>query len=243
MYKSYSIIVVICARGGSKGVPGKNIRLLNGKPLITYTIEQAKKFDWADRIVVSTDDGEIKSVAEKCGVNPPFLRPKELATDEISVIPAVIHAVRKAENYWKEQYDIVVNLSPTGPLRIVKDIEAAVKTLVNIPNTESVFSVSESNNNPYFNMYEVDSRGYATLSKRTTKLVTRRQDAPKVYLQNGSIYAMWKREIFGEKDLFERKTRVYVMPEERSVDIDTNLDFEFAEFLMRRVKNENLSAG
>ena len=236
MYKNYSIMVVICARGGSKGVPGKNTRLLNGKPLIAYTIEQAKKFSWADKVVVSTDDKEIKEIAERYGIEIPFLRPKELATDEISVISVIIHAVRTAEDYWKDHYDIVVNLSPTGPLRTVKDIELAVKTLVEVPDTKSVFSVSESNNNPYFNMYEVDSRGYATLSKRTTKSVTRRQDTPKVYLQNGSVYAMWKREIFGEKDLFERKTRVYVMPEERSVDIDTNLDFEFAEFLMRKVK-------
>src|SRR3990167_1510986 len=112
MYKDYSIMVVICARGGSKGVPGKNTRLLNGKPLITYTIEQAKKFSWADRIVVSTDDKEIKEVAEQYGVKVPFLRPRELATDTISVIPVIIHAVRKAEDYWKEHYDIVVNLSP-----------------------------------------------------------------------------------------------------------------------------------
>ena len=132
-------MVVICARGGSKGVPGKNTRLLNGKPLIAYTIEQAKKFSWADKVVVSTDDKEIKEIAERYGIEIPFLRPKELATDEISVISVIIHAVRTAEDYWKDHYDIVVNLSPTGPLRTVKDIELAVKTLVEVPDTESVF--------------------------------------------------------------------------------------------------------
>ena len=236
MYKDYPIMVVICARGGSKGVPGKNTRLLNGKPLITYTIEQAKKFSWADRIVVSTDDKEIKEVAEQYGVKVPFLRPRELATDTISVIPVIIHAVRKAEDYWKEHYDIVVNLSPTSPLRTVKDIELAVKTLVEVPDTESVFSVCESNKNPYFNMYEMDSMGYVTLSKRIKESAARRQDTPKVYLQNGSIYAVWKKILFEKKNFDTDKTRIYIMPEECSVDIDSGLDFEFAEFLMKRIK-------
>lgn len=236
MYKGNSILTVICARGGSRGIPRKNVKLLNGRPLIGYTIEQAKKFSFADRVVVSTDDEEIKSIAETCGIEIPFLRPKELATDEISVIPAVIHAVQTAEDYWKEKYDIVVNLSPTCPLRLMKDIELAVKTLTDIPDTESVFSVSESNNNPYFNIYEMDEEGYATLSKRMKESAIRRQDAHKVYLQNGSIYAIWKKTLFEKKNFDTDKTRIYIMPEERSVDIDTSLDFEIAEFLMRKTE-------
>lgn len=236
MYKDYSVVVTICARGGSKGIPRKNIKLLNGRSLIAYTIDQAKKFSWADRIVVSTDDEEIKRVAEACGVNVPFLRPKELATDTISVIPAVIHVVQTAENYWKEKYDIVINLSPTCPLRTVKDIESAARTLVDIPDTESVFSVSESHNNPYFNMYEMNNKDYVILSKLRKEPIIRRQKAPRVYAQNGSIYAIWKKTLFEKKDFDTNKTRIYVMPQERSIDIDTSLDFELVEFLIKRIK-------
>lgn len=238
MYRNHTVIAVVCARGGSKGFPGKNIRLFNGKPLVVHTIEQAKKFSYADRIVVSTDDAEIKSVAEKCGVEVPFLRPKELATDEISVIPAIIHAVQTAEDYWKEKYDIVVNLGPTCPLRTVEDIKLTIKILMDTPNTDAVFSVSKSHDNPYFDMVEMDSRGYINISKRSKKSIARRQDAPEVYAMNGSIYSIWKRVLLKKKSFFTAKTRVYVMPRERSVDIDSNFDFELAEFLMKRQKGK-----
>lgn len=237
MYRNHTVIAVICARGGSKGFPGKNTRLLNGKPLVVHTIEQAKKFSYADRIVVSTDDTEIKSIVEKCGVGVPLLRPKELATDEVSVIPAIIHAVKTAENYWKEKYDIVVNLGPTCPLRTEEDIKLTIKMLVNTPNTEAVFSVSKSHDNPYFNMVEIDGRGYINISKRNKKSIARRQDAPEVYAMNGSIYSIWKQVLFAERSFFTDKTRVYVMPRERSIDIDNSIDFELAEFLMKKRKN------
>lgn len=233
MYRNHTVIAVICARGRSKGVPQKNIRLLGGKSLITYTLEQAKKFAYADRVIVSTDDEEIKSVAEKSGIEIPFLRPEELATDEVSVIPAIIHAVQMAEGYWKEKYDIVINLSPTGPLRTVLDIELTLKMLVDTPGTDVVFSVSKSHDNPYFNMVETDGRGYFNISKKSKKSIVRRQNVPEVYAMNGSIYGIWKRILFAEKSFFTKKTRVYIMPRERSIDIDNNIDFELAEFFMR----------
>lgn len=236
MYRNHTVIAVICARGGSKGFPGKNTRLLNGKPLVAYTIERAKKFSYADRIVVSTDDTEIKSVAEKCGVEIPCLRPKELATDEISVIPAIIHAVKTAEDYWKEKYDIVVNLGPTCPLRTAEDIRLTIKMLVDTPNTDAVFSVSKSHDNPYFNMVEIDDKKYVSISKKNNNIIARRQDAPEVYAMNGSVYSIWKQVLLAEKSFFTDKTRVYVMPRERSIDIDNSIDFKLAEFLMKKRK-------
>lgn len=236
MYKGNSILTVICARGGSRGIPRKNVKLLNGRPLIGYTIEQAKKFSFADRIVVSTDDKEIKRIAENYGVEVPFLRPARLATDRMSVVPVVIHATREAEKYWKEKYQIVVSLSPTGPLREVDDIRRAVKILVDTKNTNAVFSVTETNSNPYFNIYEINDEGYAVLSKKTGKAILRRQEAPRAFLQNGSIYVVWKKILIEESDPFEKRTRIYTMPKERSVDIDTSLDFEIAEFFMRRTE-------
>lgn len=234
MYKNHSILIVICARGGSKDLLKKNIKYLCGKPLISHTIEQAKRIAWIKRIVVSTDDEEIRSVAEKYGIEVPFLRPKELATDKISVIPAIIHAVQTAEDYWKEKYDIVVNLSPTGPLRIVEDIKLVIKTLVDALDTDAVFSVVRSHDNPYFNMVEIDGKGYAGISKKGNKPVARRQDAPEVYTMNGSIYAIWKHLLFEGKSFFTDKTRAYVMPKARSVDIDDGIDFKLAEFFLKK---------
>lgn len=236
MYKGNSILTVICARGGSRGIPRKNVKLLNGRPLIGYTIEQAKKFSLADRIVVSTDDKEIKRIAENYGVEVPFLRPARLATDRMSVVPVVIHATREAEKYWKEKYQIVVSLSPTGPLRAVDDIRRAVKILVDTKNTNAVFSVTETDSNPYFNIYEINDEGYAVLSKKTGKAILRRQEAPRAFLQNGSIYVVRKKILFEESDPFEKRTRIYTMPKERSVDIDASWDFEWAEFLIKKIR-------
>lgn len=238
MYKNYSILVTVCARGGSRGIPKKSIKIFCGKPLISHTIEQARKISWINKIVVSTDDEEIKSIAEKCGIEVPFLRPKELATDEISVIPAIIHAVKMAESYWKEKYDIVVNLGPTCPLRTAEDIRLTIKMLVDTPNTEAVFSVSKSHDNPYFNMVEIDGRGYINISKRNKKSIARRQDAPEVYAMNGSVYSIWKQVLLAGKSFFTDKTRVYIMPRERSIDIDSSLDFELAEFFMKKQREK-----
>lgn len=234
MYKNRSILVTVCARGGSKGIPRKNIKNLCGKPLIVYTLEQAKRFNWKDKIVVSTEDREIKRIAEDNGIEVPFLRSKELATDSASKIPAIIHAAGEAEKYWKEKYDIILDLSPTAPLRTVEDIELAVGSLVVTPNTDAVISASLSSDNPYFNLFELDKKGYAHLSKKPAGHVMRRQDSPSVYALNGSIYCIWKNVLLKERSFFTNKTRIYVMPKERSVDIDNNFDFELTEFLMRK---------
>ncbi len=233
MYKGKSIILTICARGGSKGVPGKNIKPVLGKPLIGYTIEQAKTLDWVNRIVVSTDDEKIKKVAEDLGLDVPFFRPAELATDSAGKIPAIIHAVETAERHWSENYDIVLDLDPTSPLRNLDDIESAVKVLTDEYDVKSVFSVCEAYKNPYFNMVEENENGYIRLSKKPTRPILRRQDAPRVYEMNASIYVIWKSVLLKDKTIFTNQTRIYEMPRERSVDIDSPVDFKLVEILMK----------
>jgi CMP-N,N'-diacetyllegionaminic acid synthase len=226
------ILATICARGGSKGVPNKNIRLLNGKPLIAYTIECAKKYTKFDRIIVSTDSPKIAEIAKQYGADVPFLRPKELATDTSPKIPVLQHAVRYLEQEENDSYDLIVDLDPTSPLRKVEDIENCVnKMLENNPNV--VFSVTPAHKNPYFNMVE-EKDGKVYLCKKLDGPITRRQDAPTVYAMNASIYVFKKDFLLNTDTVFSDNTMAVVMPEERSIDIDRPIDFEFVEFLMKK---------
>ncbi len=233
MYQGHKIILTVCARGGSKGVPGKNIQPLLGKPLIGYTLEQAKKLPWVDRIAVSTDDPKIKQVAENYGIEVPFMRPKILATDSAAKVPTIIHAIQSTEKYWQEKYDIDIDLDVTCPLRTLADIENCLKLLLE-PGTKVVFSVFNSPRNPYFNMVEPDRKGYLHLSKKLLKPIVRRQDAPRVYGMNSSIWAAWVKDLCLEKTYFTNQTRGYLMPDERSIDIDRPIDFDFVEFMLKK---------
>jgi CMP-N-acetylneuraminic acid synthetase len=226
------ILAIICARGGSKGVPNKNIRLLNGKPLIAYTIECAKKYTKFDRIIVSTDSPKIAEVAKQYGADVPFLRPKELATDTSPKIPVLQHAVRYLEQEENDHYDLIVDLDPTSPLRTVEDIENCVNKMIE-KNPNVVFSVTPAHKNPYFNMVE-EKNGRVYLCKKLDRSITRRQDAPMVYAMNASIYVYKKDFLLNTDSVFSDNTMAVVMPEERSIDIDRPIDFEFVEFLMKR---------
>jgi len=236
MYRNNKILITICARGGSKGVPGKNLSVLQGKPLLAHTITQAQAFRFADRIVVSTEDQNIKACAEQYGVAVPFLRPKALATDSSGRVPAVIHAVKKAEKLWSENYDIVIDLGNVSPLRTARDIEETVKKLISLPNTDIVYSVNESHRNPYFNLVELNSQQYSQLVKKSSKPILRRQDAPITYDMNDAVYAIWKKALYKYKTFRLKRTRVYVMPKDRSIDIDTPFDLELARYLLEKRK-------
>lgn len=233
MYKQKKIIITICARGGSKGILGKNIMLLNGLPLLTHSIKAAQKFKWADRIVVSTDDKEIKKVAEEYGIKVLKLRPAYLSNDVVSRVDVFIYATKEAEKYYQENYDIVMDLGVTSPLRNETDMEAVIKKLVDIPKTDCVFTVTPAARNPYFNMVEIDQNGYTYLSKQINAKITSRQQAPCVYDMNDSIYAIWKEKLFKSKSVRIKRTRVHVMPTERSVDIDRPIDLILAESLLK----------
>ncbi len=232
MYQNKKVLVTICARGGSKGIPGKNIRKLAGKPLLAHSIETAKQFGCADRIVVSTDDEKIRAVAIEYGVDVPFLRKATLADDKTSREEVIAAATEQAEAHWKERYDIIIDLGNVTPLRLPEDVTAVVKTLVETPDTKVVFSVTPAARNPYYNMVEVDEHGYAHLSKDLGSYISRRQDTPKVYDMNDGIYAMWRDTYLTERTVRTDKVRIYVMPPERSIDIDREIDFKIAELFI-----------
>ena len=221
----------ICARGGSRGVPGKNIRPLAGHPLIAYTIAVARRCDFIDRLVVSTDSDEIASVARRYGADVPFMRPAELATDTAAKVPAIQHAVREVERERAKPVDLVVDLDPTAPLRTVEEVRACWD-LVQTPATDVVFTVTRADNSPYFNMVEIVD-GYARLSKSLDRPVGRRQDAPPVYALNASIYAYRRAHLMDDGRVIAPRSRIVEMPPERSRDVDGPLDFAFLEFLVR----------
>ena len=227
------ILCTICARGGSKGIPNKNIKKLGNKSLIGHTIEVAKKWDQFSEIVVSTDDEKIKEEALNYNVLVPFKRPNYLANDEVSRIEAVKHALNFMEDDLDKNYDYIVDLSVTSPFRKVEDIEGAFKVLKNNPEANNVYTVCESDRNPYFNMVEINEDGYTELVKSNEKNISARQQAPKVYAMNDSINIFKRDFLIKDATNQSNKTKAYVMPRERSVDIDHPLDFKFAEFLIK----------
>lgn len=223
-------IITICARGGSTGVPGKNIRLLCGKPLIAWTIEQALACGLADRVLVSTDSPEIAAVARSFGAGVPFLRPAELATATAGKLPVILHLVE-----WVEAalgpVSRIIDLDPTSPLRDIADIHACNALLDD--ETGLVITGYESDKNPYFNMVEQKADGSIERVCPPATEVLGRQSAPKVYAMNGSVYA-WHRHSLKASLWAAGRIRLHVMPRERSIDIDHPIDFDMVELLMNR---------
>jgi CMP-N,N'-diacetyllegionaminic acid synthase len=208
-------------------VPRKNIRPLAGKPLIAHTIEQALACREIQGVYVSTDSEAIAEVARRAGATVPFMRPAELATAAAPKLPVVEHLVSGVEKLVGA-VDVVVDLDPTSPLRQVADIEACLRRLDRA--TDVVITAYESEKNPYFNMVEERADGSIGLVKPPLQEVAGRQAAPKVYAMNASIY-VWQRRSLA-KGLWGGKAALYVMPRERSIDIDSELDFRLVELLM-----------
>jgi len=232
MYKGHSILCIIPARGGSKGLLGKNIKNLSGKPLIAYTIEQAKSSKYIDRIIVSTDDNRIAAVSRRYGAEVPFIRPKKLAKDRSGIIDVLLHAIKWMEEKERYHFDTVMLLHVTAPLRTTFDIDSCIELLFR-KGAEGIFSVTEAHRNPYFNMVELKS-GRVGLVKKGNFLT--RQRAPKVYDMNASIY-VWKKEALKEKKrVISGKSCIYIMPRNRSVDIDDKLDFDIVKMLLKKTK-------
>jgi CMP-N,N'-diacetyllegionaminic acid synthase len=232
-------IATICARGGSKGLPGKNLRPLAGKPLIVHTIEQALAARGIEGVFVSTDDPAIAEVARRAGAQVPYLRPAELATDEAPKLPAIEHLVSHLE---KEGLVVatVVDLQPTSPLRRPRDIEAALDSL---GDADLVVSVTEPSHNPYYTMAEPDAQGWLRLSKPGS--FARRQDAPSVWGLNGSIY-VWRRSALPRaiaQGFWSVLARPYAMPRSHSLDIDDLEDFELAEWRLQRSPSSGAAHG
>ena len=233
MYKGHKILCTICARGGSKGIQGKNKVIVAGKPLIAYTLEVAKECDYFDDIIVSTNDEEIMKIASDYGVPAPFKRPEYLSEDNTPKIDVIRHAVEWVENNWHKKYDIVVDLSVVSPLRTVEDIKNSIELLVN-EKADNVFSVSPSYRNPYYNMVEMVD-GKTKLVKEPPEKLTRRQDAPVVYDMNDSIYVWWKKILFEKDTTFNDNTKIYIMPRHRGIDIDEPFDLLVVSLILENL--------
>ncbi len=224
------IIATVCARGGSKGLPGKNIRDFDGQPLIARTIAQALACPDIDGVYVSTDDEAIAQAARAAGASVPYLRPAELATDEAGKLPVIEHLVGHLESQGLAPATIV-DLQPTSPLRDAADIAAALALR---DRAGLVMSVCEAQDNPYFNLVEADPQGHIRLSKGAGG--ARRQDMPPVYALNGAIY-VWQRQALAQaatQGLWSVPAVPYVMPRWKSVDVDDLDDFELALWWHRR---------
>ncbi len=223
------ILVIIPARGGSKGIPRKNIKPFNGKPLIYYTIDCARAICNDDDICVSTDDAEIKSVVEQYGLSVPFVRPANLATDTAGTYEVLLHALDFYEKQGK-QYDVVLLLQNTSPFRTAEHVKEAMKLYSQ--NVDMVVSVKECSANPYYCVFEEDNNGYLHVCKGDGNIF-RRQDAPKVYEYNGAIYIM-NAEKLKTTHMHKMQKRVkYVMDEMSSFDLDTMTDWNIAESIIK----------
>lgn len=221
-------LVVIPARGGSKGVPRKNIKLLNKKPLIHYTIEAARELFDDDKICVSTDDEEIKLVSELTGINVPFLRPKELAQDTSSSYEVLLHAV----NFYEDRGyfpDTLVLLQPTSPFRTSEQLQEAIKLYSS--DIDMVVSVKETKSNPYYILFEENENGF--LRKSIESNFTRRQDCPKVWEYTGAIYIINIKSLKKQSFASFKKIVKYEMNEFSSHDIDSPFDWEVAETIIK----------
>ena len=219
------ILTIIPARGGSKGIPRKNIKPLNGKPLIYYTIDCARAVCPEEDICVSTDDAEIISVVEQYGLKVPFVRPAELATDKAGTYEVLLHALKFYESQGRK-YDVVLLLQNTSPFRTAKQVKEAL-ALYNT-DLDMVVSVKECPANPYYCVFEENEEGYLNICKGDGN-ITRRQDAPKVYEYNGAIYVINPNSLrIMPLNKFSHRVK-YVMDELSSLDLDTMADWYMAE--------------
>lgn len=230
---STKLLCTICARGGSKGVPNKNARLVAGRPLLAHTVEQAQASGLFDCIAFSSDNAEYRELAGEAGADLLVERPAELAGDTAGKIPVIRHCVEQAESRRGMRFDIVVDLDCTSPLRLVADIVACVD-LVRAGQAGNVITAAPARRSPYFNLLERLPDGRIDLAKRPSSPILRRQDAPECFDMNASIYVWTRAALFGREGLFHADTALHVMPEERSIDIDSELDFEIVSHLLER---------
>ncbi len=230
MYTNKKILCIIPARGGSKRLPGKNIKLLNGIPLIGYAIKAAKESKYIDKVIVSTDYEEIARVVRKLGAEVPFMRPAELATDTATTLSVLQHAVNFFEEK-EEQFDLIVLIQPTVPGIEARDIDASIEKIVSA-GVKSCITVSSIVDPPEW-MYRIDAEG--RLQKYIDLPASREQDLEKLYRVNGAVYVTVHNTLMQENKIVDNENCAGVlMPRERSTDIDTEFDFEIAELAIKR---------
>ncbi|SLM30979.1 CMP-N-acetylneuraminic acid synthetase [Desulfamplus magnetovallimortis] len=245
---SLQVTALITARGGSKGVPKKNIRPLAGKPLIAWTIEAALKSKNIERVIVSTDDPEIAEISNQYGADTPFIRPSLIAKDDTPHIDVLIHALEWLKTHENYSPDYILTLQPTSPLRTSNDIDGAINLLHRYKKTnntnnidyeekiDAVIGICEASNHPYI-VHSINKKGYLEpfIDKKPSYL--RRQDFPSAYVINGAIYLNQVSSLMALKTMFPPKSIGYVMPRERSLDIDELWEFIVAEALIIHKSN------
>ncbi|MFH1443914.1 MAG: acylneuraminate cytidylyltransferase family protein [Candidatus Peregrinibacteria bacterium] len=233
-----SLLITLCARGGSKGIPGKNVRLMSGLPLISYTIRHA--FQYAQQVkadvALSTDSDEIRSVAAQHGLASDYLRPSELASDTAGKVPVLRHLLLHEEQRQNKRYDFLLDLDVTSPLCTIADLEQGFAILERDPAALNIFSVSPARRSPYFSMVEEGGDGYVRLCEKPTTTVLSRQSAPKVYDMNAAFY-FYRRAFFDtdRQSAVSERSLVYEM-QHPCFDLDTPEDFAFMEFLLANNK-------
>ncbi|MFD3000881.1 cytidylyltransferase domain-containing protein [Pontibacter toksunensis] len=225
-------LFLIPARGGSKGLPGKNVKPVKGKPLILYTLDAARAVSGPQHICVSTDDAAIAAIVQDYGIPVPFIRPEEFATDTATTEQVLLHALQFYESLGVN-YKYVVILQPTSPLRNGKHIQEALSLIA--PETEMLVSVKETASNPYYVLFEEDQEGILQKSKEGH--FTRRQDCPKVYELNGAIYII-NVDKLKQKGLSHLDKQKYVMDKKASIDVDDEIDFSLVELVISKETRE-----
>jgi len=231
MYKDKTILGLIPARGNSKGLPRKNILPLLGKPLIAWTIEQALESRYLDRVIVSTDDKEIAGISKEYGAEMPFMRPEKLATDEARGIDVVLHAMN-----WMDKndnsYDLIMLLQPISPLRTSENIDRGIELLF-FKKAQAVVSVCETEHHPYWSNI-LPENGCMKGFIKPEIMNKNRQELSVFHRLNGAIYLAYWDYLKGQKNFLGKETFAYIMPQERSIDIDNEVDFELTEILMKK---------
>ncbi len=229
MYRGKKIIGIIPARGGSKGIPRKNIKNIHGKPLIAWTIETALASEYLDEVIVSTDSSEIKEVAEKLGARVPFLRPDKLAEDTSTSMDVLLHALDYMKNKEGKEFDLLMMLEPTSPLREVKDIDSSIESLVNHKSARSIAGVSfVEGASPDF----VVTLDNGLMRSKSNFVVKRRQDIDDYYFYEGTIYASYVADLQERKNFYHQDALGYIVPKWKSFEIDDMVDFSIIEHLL-----------
>ena len=234
MYRGKRFLAIIPARGGSKGIPHKNIMDLCGKPLISYSIEAAKRSKYIDYVLVSTDDVGIKEVSMKYGANVPFLRPEKISSDEAKSIDVVLHGIEFLKNHG-EKFDYVVLLQPTSPLRTHEDMDSAIELILE-KKENSLVSLCQVDENPIL-MRTIEENNLKPILQFNGDNL-RRQDLPTYYIFNGALYINTVAMLLKENAFVNEKSIPYIMEKNKSVDIDTIIDAKLAEYILEEKSND-----
>lgn len=228
------VLGIITARGGSKGIPRKNIKELGGKPLIAYTIQAVKESKLMTHCIVSTDDEEIAEVCREWGAEVPFMRPAELALDTTKHLPVLQHAVKFMEQKLGMQFDYIVNLQPTSPFRIAEDIDGTIQTLIDT-NADSALSMVEVDENHPIKMKKIIDGKILPFSIPEPEGM-RRQDFPPAYKRSGAVYVLQRKNLMEKNIQYGENLVAYIVPKERSIDIDDELDWIKAEYMIKKLR-------